>query len=610
MFRARWWTVAVFLCAAAATVSASAAELAERILPQHLVPEDALGLVLVNGLAETDAAVGKLAEKVGAQAPSLLAMLKMSSGVTEGLDEQGSGALVFLPGQDETAEPIAVLLAPVIDYPAVLRQLQGKENDEGIAEVTFMESRFLMGRAAGYAVLVEPGHGEVLKRILKAEPKLPDSLKPLSGWLAENQFAAVLMPAGLKLYCGLGVKMLRQVREQFEEMQDLMPADAQFGPVLAVFQIYEQILTACQEELVLAAVGARVDAKGALLISSRLPYRPDGQVAEALKGFGAPEEDVLTGLPAGAYVFAFGGTWTEGLSRAMLEISGAMMKAMPQLYGLSEEESEKLLQASGQSMEGLHAMSMVMGVGKSGDPLYSNIVGVMRCKDAEAYMQQYEKAMAETRRLLAKPDKSMFKEMEFEKRADGVWEMRAVIEFPKTPGAEEIPEFEETMKQVMEKMFGPGGRITVYMKIADKQHVVMAYTQEALLGPAVEAVRNPRAGLIGDESVAQTRALMPADVQLLGLLSPQGALAYANRALETVLAMEPGGFPPIKLPEFPATPPVGFGLRVAENQVQGFLVVPAPVLEGIGQYVNELQSAFAQPAMPEIQPLQPVEPEL
>ncbi len=605
MLLARWWTAVLVVCTALVTFQAPAAESVLK-----LVPEDALGLVVVNGLAKADAAIGQVAEKVGAQAPSLLAILKLSAGVTEGLNEQGSGALVFLAGEDETAEPISVLLAPVSDYPAVLRQLQGKENDEGIAEVTFMDSRFLMGQAAGYAVLVEPGHGDVLKGILKAEPKLPESLKPLSGWLDENQFAAVLMPAGLKLYCGLGVKALRQVRQQMEEMQDQMPPDAQMGPVLAVFEIYEKFLAGCGEELVLAAVGARVDSQGSLLVTSRLPYRPDGQMAQALEGFGTPEEDVLTGLPAGPYVFAFGGTWPEELSQAMLEFSGAMMKAMPQMYGLSEEETDRLLQASAESMEDLRAMSMLMGVGKPGDPLYSNIVGVMRCKDAPAYMEQYEKAMAETRRLLAKPEQSMFKEMEFEKRDDGVWVMSAVIGFPKTPGTEDIPGFEESMDQMMKTLFGPGGRITVYIKIADKQHVVMAYTQEALLGPALEALRNPRAGLAGDESVARTRALMPKDVQWLGLLSPQGVMAYANRVMETVLAAEPGGFPPIKLPEFPATPPIGCGMRVAENQVQGFLVVPAPVLEGIGQYVEQLQSAFDQPAVPELQQLQPVEPEL
>jgi len=610
MLQARWRTAALVLCAALVMFPVSAAEVSQPILPQHLVPEDALGLVVVNGLSEADAAVGKLAETVGTQAPSLLALLKLSSGVTEGLDEQGSAALAFLPGKGELADAVPVLIAPVSDYQAVLRQLSAKEPKDGISEVTFMEARFLVGQAAGYAVMVEPKHRKVLQGILKAEPKVPESLKPLSGWLADNQFAAVLMPAGMKLSCAEGAKAIRQVRAQLEEMEDQLGPDAQMGPALAVFEVYEQILVACGDELVLAAVGAKVDSKGSLLVTSRLPYRADGGLAKALEDFGTPEEDLLTGLPAGPYVFAFGGTWPEGLSRAMLDFSGVMMKAMPQVYGLSEEETAKLLEASAASMKDLQAMSMVMGVGKSGDPLYSNIVGVMRCKDVQAYMDHYEQSMEDTRRLLTRPEESMFKEMEFEKRDDGVWVMSAKIGAPQMPGGEEIPGFEESMKQMMEAMFGSDGRITIYVKIADKRHVVMAYTQEALLGPAIEAVRNPRAGLAGDESVAQTRALMPKDVQWLGLLSPQGVIAYVNRVVKTFVAAEPGGFPPFELPEFPATPPIGCGMRVADNQVQGFLVVPAPVLEGIGQYVKQLQSAFAEPAVPELQQLQPVEPEL
>jgi len=610
MFQVRWSMAAVVLCAAMTMCPIRAVAAEQRVLPQQLVPDDALGLMLVNGLAETDAAIGRLARQVGTQAPSLLQMLKISSGVAEGLDEQGSAALVFLANKRPTEEPIVVLLAPVSDYQAILRQLGAAEPKDGISEVTFMGSKFLVAEKSGYGLMVEPKHRAALKRLLKAKPQLPDSLGPIAGWLKENQYAAVLMPQGVELLCDQAVAGLRQVREELSALEDELP-EAQMGPALAVFEMYEQVLKTAGDELVLAAIGARLDSEGSLRVTLRLPYRPEGRLAKVLDAFETPDEDVLTGLPAGPYVFALGGTWPQELSDSLLKLSATIMKAAPQLYGLSEEETQKLMAASRQQMKNVQGMSMLMAVGKPGDPLYSNIVGVMRCQDAEAYMEQYAKAMAQTTELLTRAENSVFKEVEVKRRDDGVLVIRMTMKFPATPGMEDVPEFEDAMNQMMEKLVGPGGRMTIYIKIADKHHLVMVYNQEALLGTAIEAVRNSRAGLAADKSVAQTRALMPEDAQWLGLLSPQGLVAYANRAIESVLsAAAEEGFPAPKLPEFPETPPIGCAMRVADQQIQAYFVVPAPVLKGIGEYVQQLQATFAQPAVPEFEQLEPESPEL
>jgi hypothetical protein len=48
------------------------------------------------------------------------------------------------------------------------------------------------------------------------------------------------------------------------------------------------------------------------------------------------------------------------------------------------------------------------------------------------------------------------------------------------------------------------------------------------------------------------------------------------------------GNTPVSIPEFPATPPVGFSARLSDGAVDFDLVVPAPMLRDTADYVRKV----------------------
>ena len=52
-----------------------------------VIPDGSLGFVLINQLAQTDAKAVELGRRMQLPVPSLLAMLKLSTGALQGLDE-------------------------------------------------------------------------------------------------------------------------------------------------------------------------------------------------------------------------------------------------------------------------------------------------------------------------------------------------------------------------------------------------------------------------------------------------------------------------------------------------------------------------------------------
>ena len=71
------------------------------------IPDSALAIVVINRLEESSRAE-KLAGLVHAPQQSVLTMLRVQTGIHEGLDEKGSAAIVLLPPQQAGGKPQVV----------------------------------------------------------------------------------------------------------------------------------------------------------------------------------------------------------------------------------------------------------------------------------------------------------------------------------------------------------------------------------------------------------------------------------------------------------------------------------------------------------------------
>jgi hypothetical protein len=206
----------------------------------------------------------------------------------------------------------------------------------------------------------------------------------------------------------------------------------------------------------------------------------------------------------------------------------------------------------------------------------------MSVDDAQAYFKDYEKQMQTMDELMKGAEGPMAWDIQSEKvKIGGLPVLKVQMTFG-LPAAKNIPDF----AQMMEKMFGPGGKMTFFLAAADEKTVVAAYTNEKSFLRGLQAARQPAKSLSADQSIAKTAALLPPQAPFVGYWSPAGTVEFVNRLVSLFAPGEQAGH---RLPKFPATQPVGCALTTAPNEVRTHTVVPADVLQAIGRYVIQVR---------------------
>jgi len=586
MFQRR--SFAVLPAVLLAALSATPALAAEDVL--DVIPDGSLGFVVVNRLAETDAKAVQLGARMQLPVPSLMALLKMSTGVQQGLDEKGSAAVVLMPAENDNAKPIQILMVPVTDFGQLIGQLKPKDTDAKPVEVEILGKPFLVGSRHGYAVFAKPKHGNVLKSVLESDSPAGglDDVAPMRNWLSENDVAAVLTRRGVKLLVAKAQQGLRHVKAEMAKVPEEMKQDMEAA--ISVFGVYEDILQTVggEKETEIYAAGVRVDEQGALWVTDWTRFDADGHLAKILADVKPQEQDLLAGLPARPFVAVGAGALPESMAKALTQFSIDFMKSVPELYGLDEEQVEKLGEISAQSMTGIRAMSMMLGVGKPSDPIYSDLAFTMTVDDAPAYMAKYKKSIEAMNELVEGAEDSILQGTKLtEVKIGGKPGLKISMKFPTTPQVKNIPNYE----QMMEKMFGRGGRITIFMAAADEHTIVAAYTKRAMLVRSLRVARGIEPGLAAEKNVAVTVAMLPPGAQWVGYWNPKGTIDYFNRIIPVFAPKPEADF---RLPDFPATPPIGFAAKTDSDGLRGYMVVPAPVLKAIGEFVVEAKKLRQQ----------------
>ena len=177
-----------------------------------LVPEDALAVVVFNRLDKVDEQIGKLAKETQFPAPTLLPMIKMVTGIQEGLDEHGSAALALMPAEEADAAPIAVIFIPVSDYKKFIGQLKPDDASAEIAEVTICGMAHAIAHKGDFAVVVGKQNKDTLKKVLSSSKNIVPVIGSLGDWVANETISFVAMPTGVKRGIGVARKAIGKSR--------------------------------------------------------------------------------------------------------------------------------------------------------------------------------------------------------------------------------------------------------------------------------------------------------------------------------------------------------------------------------------------------------------
>ncbi len=530
------------------------------------IPDTALAIVLVNRLEETSDKLERLAGQVHAPQQSLLTLLRVQTGIHEGLDEKGTAALALLPAQDAGGAPQVVVLLPLTDYKQFLAQLQPVDATQKFAEVRLAGNPVLICQHGNFAAIAEPDAKAALDDVLNSLKDAGTELTPLRTWLGEVDAAAVGTPAGIKFAISQAPIYLTPLRGM---AQMSAPQRPEIGER---FDALERGLKTFGNEVTHLALGVKADENANLRIAARTRFAAGGDWSNAVKGIKAPKEGVLAGLPGGPFGLACGLTIPEALREMAGSQISALVKVIPALAQLPAEQQTRLAQAAVDLIAPVDSLAMSLGVPKPGEPQYANFVGLLKVDDSQKYLDQYAAAIGLLSEALKAPQAAAIAYSVQKIDADGSAALDIVTDLSgfNQPGAAEV-------KSAFEKNFGASDKVHVYLAAVDDKTAVLAYVGVDNLKRAIAAAKAPGANLAADPQIAETAALLPKGGQWLGYLHPQTILTWAQPS--PLAAAGPA--------QLPAAPPVGIAAKISAAGLNIDIAAPAATLQAIGQLVAQ-----------------------
>jgi hypothetical protein len=570
-----------------AVLAATSAWAAEDVF--HVIPCDALAFVAANRIADTSAKIEKVAKQVGGKPVKLLDMLKEHTGEIKGFDDSRSAAVVLMPAKDSKEGPSRVLLVPVSDYKQFLDSWNAKPTDK-IVEVTIADEPMLIAQRGDYAAMVRKEVAGVdfrpgLEKLLDSKRSIADQYPRMPAWLDENDVVAVATSHGVKAASEAMQQMLQQMKDVFARMN---VAEDVIENQLASLEMCVKLAQLAEKEIDTVAVGARVDKQGNVHLSKRIRFTKNSDFAGSLAKLQPLEKGVLLGMPAGSFVLAGGGPWSDSVARNMMTFQfDQMKKSFEKTYGLDEKQADELAKKFLEMPKGVRSFSFVMGPGQPGEPPLSDTLALYNVDDAPKYLDEYEKylgAMNEPGKD-SENAKKLFtaKKTEVGGRPALEYEM-ALPSAPKSPGMPGMPDMAETMKKIL----GSEGKMKFLVVAIDEHNVAINLSGRApIIMRAIASLKKPADGLAADAEIAKTTALLLSDAQWVGYFSPSGAVAFAKSFIDAL--GEDTGFGKPNIPDFPATQPIGVAAKAKPGQLQIEIVVPSSVLDAIGKFVEQIQ---------------------
>jgi hypothetical protein len=563
----------------------------------NAIPDSALGLVVINNMSDASAKVHKLTEKMKLPVPELLPIVKSFSGAQEGVDEQGSIAGVALASDDEEATwgMSFAAFVPVTDYKAFIKQLDPKDADATITEVTVMGQQYLAAKKGNFAVLCGVEQKEVLEAILASTKSVAGALAP---WIAEQQVALVITPAGKKL-------LFDKINKAFAEAKDLnddddkpkeknadsdgdLGTDARVRAGKQMQRSVKSVLESIEPQLTQVGLGIRIDEQIALHVGVRVLITPEGAIGQWAQNVKPPQGGPLVGLPMDKFVIAYGGASIQ-LNPEFTKLIDLVSSTGLEMLGLDDELRKQYATIVARHRANQLSTCGLLGPPRPGDSLVSTSLAVEHVKDAKEHLKLTREQFQVLQKGAASDDAKLPTYSVSEvtigdlKAIELIMDMSAMTKELGAAGPPAGPA-EGFMQGLMLRMLGGDGKMRIYFAVADDTHLVSGYSKP-LLQRGVEHVRSGKAGLETDAQIAKTSGLLPSGAQWVAYVSPQGLIQWIDTLLRQSLPAEMK----FRIPPFPPSDPIGLAAKASASGLDAELVLPESVLAGIGQYVGLVQ---------------------
>lgn len=544
------------------------------------VPSNAYGYVVVTDASDLDAKIQSLGQRLKLPIPSPMAILAAKPQFAAALNTDGTVLVAFLPSENGVSP---VVFAPVKDYAALVAQLADVSVSGEISEGTLQGQKVVVAKQQEHAVFAKAVDRAALEAVLAYQGGSGEGGSEGSVVQPDGPYdiAVVLTSNGLVKVTELAHGALGEAKRVLKQQ------GGDDNPALAGLEMYDSLFGYAREELNAVTVAMRIEEDRSLKFTKSLWAKPNSKLTPFLKGISGTEQDLLTGLPDIPFVVAMGFSLSDASFRKWMDLSKLMMGSMQQMYKMTPEQLDRMMELSTKYFKDFRGMSFLFGVGHGDDPLYSETVAAMTVGDAEKFIDSYSDYWKEFQELFQEGEASLFSEAKVEEiklLGKRVLKVKMPIPAMSNPGGQN----QAQVDALMGKLFG-SNPMTLYLGAVDEHTVLMSYVSPDLLLKVWDSAR-PVGDLSDEPNLIQTRNRLPDDPVMVGFWSLEGTMEFAERVMGMMPATN--GIP---VPQLRESPPVGLAVRGQDEKIEFHMLVPIEAMEAVGESVSALMNRGNQP---------------
>lgn len=587
------------------TALVSTAAQAEELLTQ--IPPDAMGYVYVHNLQMVDAKVRKLASTVQYAIPRPLLLLQSVTGIGAGLKVDSDAMLVLL-GDGSGSGPIQFCLwLPVSNYDELLGSLHANSMGD-IAAATIVGEDVLVARRSDWALIMDPDQRDRLKELTTATPTPTPAAAPLwKDWVETNDITAVAFAPGVHQLIGLidDGDESRDDDSPFSavdadnraSLAAVTPPRAATG-ALSMLQNELRKWAASAPELVqfiqqvpAIGIGARLDLQlnavaGMRVSLDKLEVNPL-QSGDASKGELPPSAYAGGGFAVHAaghfqpYMLSTIAAAYVRRTAADLQTDEHTILDEPAL-----KELESAVEVAAKTVQGVELLSQP---GAEAQPVYTNNCVVLRVPAAKVFVEQCGEIMRLWNKANrdAKGETRLVFDSEEKKIAERSAEQYS-LDVAAMDGGPAIPE----VRQAMEKLFGPGGKLQAWVVPVDERTVLLGAGTQEQMTAAMKALDEKKPIEWKDEVVTAGNSLLPAESDWQVFVDIHRYNQWRQRESAAMTGVAVIGGPLVR--EFPASPAIAAAGGVRESDLWIDVAAPLPTLKAATFYFTRGMRAPVQ----------------
>lgn len=571
------------------------------------VPNDVLGFVVVHHLNEVDTKARWLSLELRNNQFSPLAFLTTLVKIHEGINFDGDALVVTYPDSrgDKSRLRFGVWL-PLADYARFAKSI-GASSVDGISTVTIAGEDLLVARRGEWALVLDTDQRERMTQLVSAaaSPTLPPQIAGWKKWTDTNDVTVVAYAAGVRELLTWADASDDDGKKGDENSDDVFGtrnagrrrAIAAAGAnraspqgLAGVLNEYHKwtasspAIAHAVQQVNAVALGLRInlDAKNSnsALVGLRIAFN---------EGFGGEPIESKAGVPhsiydSGGFALAFGGRLPkaviEAMASAYLQTIAADLKKEEHTE-LDEDSLQQLNEAVAQAAGEVRYVAVLAQPRGQSAPIYTNNFAVLRVPSAADFLGR----AAEVMRLWNKANRDADGETKLvfvaeETKLGDRTARQYTLDFATMLGGPAVPE----IRQAMEKLFGPGGKLRLWVVPADEHTVLLALGTTEQVAATLKLYDRKQPVDWSRGEPGKVNRQLPAGSDWRVFFDPHRYFAWEAREALAVTGVPVIGGPLVK--PFRDCPPVGIAGGFHDQELWVDAVAVAPTLKSAYDFLT------------------------